>query len=266
MNRVIPGVVLALCWLLLLLKGTVALFALVLIVGLAIGAYEYGKMALPRESTLDPVLLSCLCILPVVSSFFIPYLGLNGGLTLAFLLLSFWTLASYTEGFDSFGFFSRCSLGILWVGFLGTHLLMIRALPEGHYWLLILTGITAGSDSGAYYTGRAFGKHKLSPLISPNKTIEGALGGILTGMLVASLLAIILLQSVPWFFVLGSAIILGVLGICGDLVESVIKRATGTKDSGTILGGHGGILDRADSILFAAPALYYLLLVVPRIS
>jgi len=79
---------------------------------------------------------------------------------------------------------------------------------------------------------------------------------------VASLLATILLQNVPWLFVLLSAIVLGVVGICGDLVESVIKRATGTKDSGTILGGHGGILDRADSILFAAPVLYYLLLAV----
>jgi phosphatidate cytidylyltransferase len=79
-------------------------------------------------------------------------------------------------------------------------------------------------------------------------------------MAVAALLALLLLDTVPWLFVLGSAVVLAVLGICGDLTESVIKRATGTKDSGTILGGHGGILDRADSMLFAAPALYYLLL------
>ncbi|HID03180.1 MAG TPA: phosphatidate cytidylyltransferase [Desulfobacterales bacterium] len=262
MNRVIPGLALALCWLLLLLKGAVVLFALVLIVGLFIGAYEYGKMSLGDESSLDLILLAILTILPLFSSFFIAKIGLTGGLTLAFLLLSFWTLAKYKKGFDSFEFFSKCSLGILWVGFLGAHLLMIRQLPEGNYWLLILTGITAGSDSGAYYAGRALGKHKLSPLISPNKTIEGALGGIVTGMLVASLLAAIMLQNVPWIFVLLSAILLGMVGICGDLVESVIKRATGTKDSGTILGGHGGILDRADSILFAAPVLYYLLLIV----
>jgi len=262
MNRVIPGLALALCWLLLLLKGTVVIFALVLIVGLFIGAWEYSKMSLSDESSLDSIIVAVLTILPILSSFFISKIALSGGLTLAFLLLSFWTLAKYKKSFDSLGFFSRCSLGILWIGFLGAHLLLIRQLPEGNYWLLILTGITAGSDSGAYYTGRAFGKHKLSPLISPNKTIEGALGGIVTGMLVASLLAAVLLQNVPWIFVLFSAIVIGVVGICGDLVESVIKRATGTKDSGTILGGHGGILDRADSILFAAPVLYYLLLIV----
>jgi phosphatidate cytidylyltransferase len=263
MNRLLPGLALAVCWLLLLLKGSIALFALVLIAGLIIGAYEYGRMALFSESFFQPVALALLAILPLLSAFFTPQLGIGGGLVLAFLLLSFWTLATYRTGFDSYAFFCRCCLGLLWVGFLGAHLLMIRELPDGNYWLLILTGITAGSDSGAYYAGRAFGRHKLSPLVSPNKTIEGAVGGIFAGMAVAALLSLLLLETVPWGFVLISAVFLGVVGICGDLVESVIKRATGTKDSGTILGGHGGILDRADSILFAAPVLYYLLVIFP---
>lgn len=259
MNRVLPGVALVICWLFLLLKGSVALFAAVLIPGLAIGAYEYGRMALSTESFFSPGFLALLAALPILSLFFTPQLGITGGLVLGFLLLSLWTLVTYREGFDSYGFFSRCSLGIVWVGVLGAHLLLLRQLPEGNSWILILTGITAGSDSGAYYTGRAFGRHKLSPLISPNKTIEGAVGGIVAGTIVASLLAVLLLETVPWPFVLLTSVVLAVIGICGDLVESVIKRATKTKDSGTILGGHGGILDRADSILFAAPVLYYLL-------
>ncbi len=259
MNRVIPGLALASCWLLLLLKGSPALFALVLILGLFIGAFEYGQMALADDSFLGSGGLAFLSVLPLLSVFVTPHLGINAGLVLAFLLLSFWTLGTYRKDFDSYGFFSRCSLGLIWVGFMGGHLLMIRTLPDGNYWLLILTGITAGSDSGAYYFGRALGTHKLSPLISPNKTIEGAVGGIITGIAVAALLSLLFLQTVPWLFVLAAALVLGVVGICGDLVESVIKRATGTKDSGTILGGHGGILDRADSILFAAPVLYYLL-------
>jgi phosphatidate cytidylyltransferase len=260
MNRVLPGVALVICWLLLLLKGSVVLFAIVLIPVLAIGAYEYGRMALFAESFLRPAFFALLTTLPILSVFFTPQLGLTGGLVLGFLLVSFWTLATYREGFDSYGFFSRCSLGLVWVGVLGAHLLLLRQLPDGSSWILILTGITAGSDSGAYYAGRAFGRHKLSPLISPNKTIEGAVGGILAGMAVALLLASLLLETVPWLFVLLSSIGLAVVGICGDLVASVVKRATSTKDSGTILGGHGGILDRADSILLAAPALYYFLL------
>ena len=249
----------AACWLLLLLKGSFTLFTLVLITGLVIGAYEYGKMALSDDSFLSSTALAFLSVIPLLSVSTNHQLGISGGLVLAFLLLSFWTLATYKKDFDSYGFFSRCSLGLLWVGFLGAHLVLIRAMPDGNYWLLILTGVTAGSDSGAYYSGRAFGKHKLSPLISPNKTIEGAVGGIVAGMIVAALLSILFLATVPWLFVLISSIFLAVVGICGDLIESVIKRATGTKDSGTILGGHGGILDRADSILFAAPVLYYLL-------
>ncbi len=249
----------AACWLLLLLKGSFTLFALVLIAGLVIGAYEFGKMTLSDDSFLSSAVLAFLSVIPLLSVSIAPQLGINGGLVLSFLLLSFWTLATYKKDFDSYGFFSCCSLGLLWVGFLGAHLVLIRAMPDGNYWLLILTGITAGSDSGAYYSGRAFGKHKLSPLISPNKTIEGAVGGIVTGMIIAILLSILFLDSVPWLFVLVSSIFLAVVGICGDLIESVIKRATGTKDSGTILGGHGGVLDRSDSILFAAPVLYYLL-------
>ena len=260
MNRVLPGVALAICWLLLLLKGTTTLFALVLLLGLAIGAFEYGRMALADDSRGEHLFLAGLTVIPLLAVFSLPAFAVAGGLVTSFLLLAFRTLARYRVDFDSYGFFSRAALGIVWVGVLGSHLLLLRQLPEGGSWLLILTGITAGSDSGAYYSGRAFGKHKLSPLISPNKTIEGAVGGIITGMIVAAVLAFLLLETVPWLFLLPAAVVLGVVGICGDLVESVIKRATGTKDSGTILGGHGGILDRADSILFAAPVLFYLLL------
>jgi phosphatidate cytidylyltransferase len=259
MNRVLPGIALAICWLLLLLKGSVVFFAIVLLPALAIGAYEYGRMSLTEDSFKQSVFLALLSVFPLIFQLFYPELGLDDGFVLGFMLLAFWTLATYREGFDSYSFLARGTFGLVWIGFMGAHLYLIRCLPEGNSWLLILTGITAGSDSGAYYVGRAFGRRKLSSLISPKKTIEGAAGGILTGIFVAGLLAFLLLETVPWVFVVLTAIILGGIGICGDLTESVIKRATGTKDSGTILGGHGGILDRADSMLFAAPVLYYLL-------
>ncbi len=261
MNRLIPGLALASCWLLLLLKGSTLLFAVVLLPLLAIGAYEYGRMSLTEYSLKQSVFLAFLSVFPLVFQLLYPKLGLDDGFVLGFLMLAFWTLATYRDGFDSYGFLARGTFGLVWIGFMGAHLYLIRCLPEGNAWLLILTGITAGSDSGAYYVGRAFGKRKLSSLISPKKTVEGAVGGIVTGVLVAAFLALLLLNSVPWLFVVLAAIVLGMIGICGDLTESVIKRATGTKDSGTILGGHGGILDRADSILFAAPVLYYLLLI-----
>lgn len=260
MDRVLPGILLVICWLLLLLLGSSLLFGIVLLPALAIGGYEYGRMALPDHSPKEATSLAALSLLPLLFQLLYPALGLDDGFVLAFMLLAFWTLVSYGQEKDSYGFLARTTFGLVWVGFMGAHLYLIRCLPQGAAWLLILTGITAGSDSGAYYVGRAFGKHKLSKLISPKKTIEGAVGGIITGAVVAAVIALLLLDSVPWLFVLFSALVLGVIGICGDLTESVIKRATGTKDSGTLLGGHGGVLDRADSILFAAPILYYLLL------
>jgi phosphatidate cytidylyltransferase len=150
-------------------------------------------------------------------------------------------------------------LGIFYIGFLASHLVLIRQLPDGGAWLIILSAITAGSDSGAYYCGRAIGRTKLSPNISPKKTVEGVAGGLVAGIALSSLFAWMLLPSVNWLFLLPVAALLTGAGICGDLTESVIKRGTDTKDSGTILAGHGGVLDRIDSLLFAGPMLYYLL-------
>ena len=260
MDRLLPGILLVICWLLLLLKGSSLLFGIVLLPALAVGGYEYGRMALSSHSRIQTLLFALISLLPLLFQLLYPALGIDDGFVLAFMLLAIWTLTTYGKEKDSYGFLSRTIFGLVWVGFMGAHLYLIRCLPQGAAWLLILTGITAGSDSGAYYVGRAFGRHKLSRLISPKKTIEGAVGGILTGVVVAGALALLLLDSVPWLFVLLSGVVLGGIGICGDLTESVIKRATGTKDSGTLLGGHGGVLDRADSILFAAPVLYYLLL------
>ncbi len=259
MNRLLPGIALVVGWFLLLFKGGVPAFALILLLGLAIGGYEYAKMAFVDKSPGQSIFLAFLSTFPLLFQWAWPSMGLTAGLVFAFILLALLTLVTYRTEHDNYGFLVRGTLGLVWVGFLGAHLYLIRLLPEGNIWLLILTGITAGSDSGAYYVGKSFGKHKLSPLISPKKTVEGAVGGVVTGVVVASGIAVLFLDSVPWLLLLASAIVLTVVGICGDLTESVIKRATNTKDSGTILGGHGGILDRADSILFAAPLLYIFL-------
>ena len=150
-------------------------------------------------------------------------------------------------------------LGILFIGFLASHLVMIRGLTDGAGWLMILTAITAGTDTGAYWIGCRWGKRKLCPSISPNKTVEGGAGGV-AGAVIAGLIMYSLLDvQSSVLMVLVLALLLSVAGMVGDLLESIIKRGTGTKDSGTILAGHGGILDRLDSLLFAGPFLYYIL-------
>jgi len=113
------------------------------------------------------------------------------------------------------------------------------------------------TDTGAYYSGRALGRHKLAPRISPGKTVEGAVGGFFAAVMAGPLCRLIFFQQLPLFdsLLLGASI--GILGQVGDLAESMLKRGAGVKDSSHLLPGHGGMLDRLDSILFCAPLIYY---------
>jgi phosphatidate cytidylyltransferase len=258
MNRLIPGLFLAACWLLLLLYGSFPVFAGVLFLIIGIAALEYKKMAFSGQEGLFRVFFLFLVLLPVLFCIVRPSFGSSGGLFFSFLLLTGYLLFHYNDLHEPFSFFERAFWGVAYIGFLGSHVLLLYQLPAGNHWIMVLTAITAGSDSGAYYFGRAMGKRKLCPSISPNKTVEGAVGGLVTGVIVASLMALMLRMPVDFFFVITAIVLTGV-GVVGDLTESIVKRATGTKDSGTLLGGHGGVLDRADSLLFAAPLLYYIL-------
>jgi len=266
MNRLIPGLLLALCWLLLLLHGSFLLFVLIIIPVIAIGGHEYIKMAFPEKDTTAHVFLKILVLFPVLGACYFSSQGVAGGLFFSLLFLTFYILYSYQRIEDPLLLFSRAFFGVSYVGFLGAYLLLLHRMPEGSSWLLVLTAITAGSDSGAYYCGRRFGKHKLCPLVSPNKTIEGAIGGMMAGVFGAVLMASLLKVQVGLLFLILAAVLLTGVGIIGDLTESMIKRATGTKDSGTLLRGHGGVLDRIDSLLFAGPVLYYLLVWYQHIS
>jgi phosphatidate cytidylyltransferase len=121
--------------------------------------------------------------------------------------------------------------------------------------VLLLLGIIVVSDSAQYYCGRAFGKRALAPTISPKKTVEGAVGGLVFGTIATMLGGYYVFGSPVWLLaLLGAAISL--LGIVGDLFESLLKRSAGVKDSSNLIPGHGGVLDRIDSWLFAAPVYY----------
>jgi phosphatidate cytidylyltransferase len=168
-------------------------------------------------------------------------------------------------------------LGVLYVAFLGGHLLAVRTgfqqvyvAPEtflvgatfvdktlSTHLLAFFFLVLMGSDTGAYYTGRLAGRHKLAPSVSPGKTWEGAFGGMAASLLAATL-------AHYWFFAelalgaaLGLAAVMNVLGVVGDLTESALKRGAKAKDAAQILPGHGGLLDRLDSLLFNAPLIYY---------
>ena len=160
-----------------------------------------------------------------------------------------------------------CLLGGLVIPYLLSALVRILTMKVGRYFVLIPFVVACANDAGAYFVGLKFGKHKLAPVVSPNKTIEGLLGGLLSGT-VAMLIYALILQLASGFQVnYGYAIIYGLLGSCagvmGDLCFSIIKRQTGIKDYGQLIPGHGGVLDRFDSMITAAPLIEVLLVLIP---
>jgi phosphatidate cytidylyltransferase len=160
-------------------------------------------------------------------------------------------------------------LGVLYVALLGSHMLAVRTgfdqPAPGHpesfsvstHLLSFFFLVLMGSDTGAYYTGRALGRHKLAPNISPGKTWEGAAGGMAASLLMAAVAHYWFFPEISLRAALGLAAVMNVLGVVGDLTESALKRGAKAKDAAQILPGHGGFLDRLDSLLFSAPVLYY---------
>lgn len=259
MKRLITGVLASAAWLLLLATGPFPLFWLI-ITGLAgVALAEYLTIVLPDLGRQAKGPLILFGLLPLFGAYSGDATALLCGLVLALIALLLYTLSRYATFAHPYEIISRSGFGYLYLGLCSAHLILLMGLPQGRAWLLLLTAITAASDTAAFYTGSKFGKHKLCPAISPKKTWEGFAGG-LAGSLGAALLVhhfFLPEQGLLWICLI--VLLLGCLGAAGDLSESVIKRAFGVKDSGSILPGHGGLLDRIDSLVLTAPVLYYLL-------
>ena len=186
---------------------------------------------------------------------------------------------------ESLASISGTFFGVFYVGWLLSHAIVLRdfhrvavgkwgdvavaqILPEvGIFYLCFAVAIVIAGDAGAYFAGRAYGRRKLAPTISPAKTVEGALGAVLAGICVGLGSKAVFEFLIPgvtvqigWVVCAVLAVIIAVVGIIGDLVESLLKRDAAVKDSGILLPGTGGILDRADSSLLAIPVMYYLML------
>ena len=162
---------------------------------------------------------------------------------------------------------SATVFGVIYVALLAACLIGVRMIPDSatktlvpHLASKMLTmffAIVMLTDTGAYYTGRTLGRHKLAPRVSPGKTIEGAIGGFVTAVVAGFLCKLTFFPEIPIAHAMALGAALGVIGQFGDLAESLLKRGANVKDSGTLLPGHGGMLDRVDSLLFCAPVLYF---------
>jgi phosphatidate cytidylyltransferase len=222
--------------------------------------WEYNNVILKerdRRSRFYGVLVGVLVV---------PFFYLGGpGAVLPYLLVSL--LVLFANRFFYRGEFAGALswtgarvLGIIYIAVPLSHLIVLREIELGRLWILFIFTVIWANDAFASYVGGVAGRHKLCPAISPNKTVEGAVGGIAGGVLGAYLFnSYFPIGAAPVeVFFLSLAIV--ALGILGDLVESLIKRGAEVKDSGKIIPGHGGVLDRIDSTLFAIPGVYYYLI------
>ncbi|AGA70008.1 CDP-diglyceride synthetase [Desulfitobacterium dichloroeliminans LMG P-21439] len=181
-------------------------------------------------------------------------------LLLAWLLFAMGKIAIYYPNVNLGEAAYNCFSPLYTVALL-SHLYLIRGLTEGMAWALFTFIMVWATDTFAYLIGRAMGKHLLAPQVSPKKTIEGSLGGlffcILTGIIGWKIIG-----GAPWSAYLVVSIIVGISAQIGDLFESALKRSVSIKDSGNLIPGHGGILDRFDSLIFVIPIMYYWALIV----
>lgn len=241
---------------LLILRGSPFLFSCFILLLSFLGLTEFYRMALPERRVEGIAASLAGALLPLFFFSREPF-RLLFAVTVLVLLSGLLFLFRIRDIRQSAGEIALFLMGFLYVPFLLGHLMLLRGLPYGIQWIFLLLVIVMSGDTGAYYVGSSLGRRKLYPIVSPNKSIEGALGGLAGSIAGAVIAKFTFFPELALADAVVTALLLGTLGQLGDLFESLLKRSFGVKDSGVIIPGHGGILDRLDSILFAAPAAFY---------
>jgi len=238
-------------------------FAVSVAAVLSVAAWEFWRMVRSGGFQPNPLLLIGGVGMLAILRYQFGFVGSQFGASMLILL----TMAACTRGYElsrnqSASDFAMTIAGIFYLGWLGGYLVSLRNLPGGEFWTLTVLPAAWLADAGAYFIGRAFGRHQLSPRVSPKKTWEGYLGGIPVAIIGCALLATAWQLQVPAITPLKGAIIglvVSILAPMGDLGESMLKRQFGVKDSSNLLPGHGGFMDRIDSTLWAGVIGYYLI-------
>jgi phosphatidate cytidylyltransferase len=222
----------------------------------ALALYEFLDLGKHKGYDL-PVPLCIGIMLFIVAAFILESVSVEMGLFLALLLIPASYVVSRGELEQALPSSAIAILATLYVGMLGGSIIRLHNdFADGANLVFFLLLVVWLGDAGAYYFGRTFGKHKLSPRISPKKTVEGLIGGVITAVATALIIHFTFFHNFPLIHTIIAGSILSVAGVIGDLAESMWKRSADVKDSGTLIPGHGGFLDRFDSIFYTAPILY----------
>jgi len=257
-QRIITSIVALPLLILLLGYANPAVFSGFVALVLFLSLIEFNQMGLGAEHRFEQGLASVVGASVVLLLFYEKSTLLFPLLTatiLVFSLLFLFRLPVITEVHHRLGWII---LGLIYLPFLLGHLIPLRLLTDGRQWIFLTLIAIMSCDTCAYFIGSKIGKRKLYPAVSPNKSVEGAIGGLVGAVLGVLLAKVCFLPIIGFFAAVLIGLLLGIMGQLGDLFESLLKRACQVKDSGNMIPGHGGILDRLDSLLFAFPVIYYI--------
>lgn len=233
-----------------LLAGAVNLLAL----------EEYYRIFLPADEGAHGVVLTVLAGICGSAAVWAAYLNspplVLGMVFLDLTAAAFYAVLRFAPSTTVATAVARQVTGVVYLSIPLASLVLLYHHPYGIAWLLLVLAVVFGGDTAAYYVGRAWGRHKLCLRVSPGKTVEGALGALGASLTAGAVVKLVALPQLSWPATALFCILASIMGQVGDLFESVLKRSVGIKDSGSILPGHGGVLDRIDGLLFAAPLAY----------
>jgi len=270
-NRWITALILVPIILWVIIKGSTLLLAAVVSVVAIFAMGEYLRIMFQND---DRPLSNTIKIISYAASMLLIVSTCLGSWEIEFLILSLnlmalsiFVLSEFADNQEVFHVIAKQVLGIVYIPVSLSLLIFMKGLDQGTFWIIWLLIVVFSNDTGAFYGGKFFGKNSLSPNISPNKTIEGSIGGIITSSVMGFIFSVIFFKDFSLsFFMIPASFMLAVAGQIGDLFESAMKRAANIKDSGSILPGHGGMLDRIDGLLLAIPVLYAYLIFIVRVN
>lgn len=268
-KRWITAIILAPLIIWILIKGSNTVLAALVSVVAIFAVREYLRIIFRQGfspgdtpvSWMIPGISYVVSILLVTAAAFGSWPGIVLVLILDLVLLCLFALYRFAAPDDLFDTIARQMLGVVYIPIPLSLLLFVRNMEHGVLWVFWLLIVCFMNDTGAFYSGTFLGKRKLAPRISPKKTVEGSVGGIVASMTAGLILSLIFFKSpILALIMIPCSILIALAGQAGDLFESALKRASAVKDSGRILPGHGGMLDRIDGLLFAIPVLFGYLL------
>jgi phosphatidate cytidylyltransferase len=256
-KRWISGVIAVPILFAIIFYGSEVVFSAFIIIVILGAVIEYNRMVF--NGGFVPEKLQALII-----AILVPVAAFSGDLRIVLAVIAFSMIAVFSLSLLSMNGQSidtvsvgKLVFGFIYIPFMMSHFILLRHSAEGIMWIFFILVLAFSGDIAAFYVGRSIGKRKLMPLVSPGKTVEGTAGLQIGSIVGCVLFQHFFLPRLPVFHAAALGLSGGVMGQLGDLCESVIKRASGVKDSGSLILGHGGLLDRLDCLIFIAPYVYY---------